>query len=155
MFTYALLALIPIALGCTNPNNDPCASYMSANGATASAFCATFTQSTVTATTSLPSWASYCSSKPSQISKECSCYFTGGGAAATSTTTTAKTTSTTSGSGATPTGVTTSLPASSGATSTSAAITVSGSYDGGMMYYDRYRMWLLSRRSQVFLPAGY
>ncbi|ROW02494.1 hypothetical protein VMCG_06048 [Cytospora schulzeri] len=145
MHSYALLALIPLVLGCTNPNGDPCASYVSANAGTASAFCATFTKSTVTATTGLPAWASsYCSAKPSQLSKECSCYFTGTAAAATSTTaaatsTTLKTsTKTSSGSGTTPTGVTTALPASTGATSTSAAITVTGSYDGGMKYFDRY-----------------
>lgn len=144
MRSYALLAVIPTVLGCTNPDSDPCASYISANAATASAFCATFTQSTVTATAGLPSWASYCSSKPSQLSKECSCYFTGAGATTTAASTTAKTTTTTSGSGTTPTGVTTTLPASSGATSTSAAITVSGSYDGGMKYYDRYRRYCYS-----------
>lgn len=37
-----------------------------------------------------------------------------------------------------PTGLTTKLPASSGAVSTSVAITVSGSFDGGMKKYDRY-----------------
>lgn len=95
MRAFVLLAVVSAALACTNPDSDSCASYMSANGATASAFCATFTQSTVTATAGLPSWASNCSNKPSAISKECSCYFTGTGAAATSTTTKA-TTSTTS-----------------------------------------------------------
>lgn len=73
MHRYAFLALLPAVLGCTNPDTDPCASYISANQATASPFCATFTKSTVTATTGLPAWATYCSSKPSAISKECSC----------------------------------------------------------------------------------
>lgn len=79
MWHYAVLALLPVALGCTNPDTDPCASYMEAQPATASKFCATFTQSVVTATTGLPAWASNCNNKPSAISKECSCYFTGGG----------------------------------------------------------------------------
>lgn len=82
-----MLALLPVALGCTNPDTDPCASYMEAQPATASQFCATFTQSVVTATTGLPSWATNCSNKPSALSKECSCYFTGGGSTPTTTTT--------------------------------------------------------------------
>lgn len=101
----SFLAAVPAAVwACTNPDTDPCASYMSANGATASAFCATFTKSSVTATTGLPSWASNCSNKPSAISKECSCYFTGSGATATITTSTSKAaTTTTSSAGATST----------------------------------------------------
>jgi hypothetical protein len=79
MWHYAVLAFLPLALGCTNPDTDPCASFMEAQLATASPFCATFTQSVVTATTGLPSWASNCNNKPSAISKECSCYFTAGG----------------------------------------------------------------------------
>lgn len=89
-----LLAALPAVWACTNPDSDPCASYMSANGATASAFCATFTKSSVTATTGLPSWASNCSNKPSAISKECSCYFTGTAASTTATSTSKATTST-------------------------------------------------------------
>ncbi|KFY11029.1 hypothetical protein V491_07364 [Pseudogymnoascus sp. VKM F-3775] len=87
MRRYAVLALLPVALGCTNPDTDPCASYMEAQPATASQFCVTFTQSVVTATTGLPSWATNCSNKPSALSKECSCYFTGGGSTPTTTTT--------------------------------------------------------------------
>ncbi|KFY67747.1 hypothetical protein V496_01421 [Pseudogymnoascus sp. VKM F-4515 (FW-2607)] len=79
MWHYAVLALLPVALGCTNPDTDPCASYMEAQPAIASQFCATFTQSVVTATTALPAWASNCKNKPNVLSKECSCYFTGGG----------------------------------------------------------------------------
>lgn len=71
MYSYVLLALVPAVLACTNPDTDPCASFMTAQAATASPFCATFTQSSVTATTGLPSWASNCSNKPSAISKEC------------------------------------------------------------------------------------
>ncbi|KAH9895415.1 polysaccharide lyase family 1 protein [Xylariomycetidae sp. FL2044] len=87
MHRFAILALLPAVLGCTNPDTDPCASFMTANKATASAFCATFTRSTVTATAALPAWASVCSSKPSALSKECSCAFTGGGSAPTTTAT--------------------------------------------------------------------
>ncbi|KAI1819102.1 polysaccharide lyase family 1 protein [Xylaria intraflava] len=104
----ALLALAPFVRACTNPDTDACASFMTAQAATASAFCATFTQSVVTATQELPSWATACSNKPSAISKECSCAFTGGGGSAPTTTptrttftTTTTATSTGSGGGAT------------------------------------------------------
>jgi pectate lyase len=137
MYPYAVLALLPVVLGCANPDSNACASYISANKATASPFCATFTQSSVTATTGLPSWASNCSNKPSQISKECSCYWTGGASNPTPTTlqTTAKVT--------TPAGVTTTLPPSSGSVATSKAITVTASFDGGMKMYDRSREFFL------------
>ncbi|KAI2638338.1 polysaccharide lyase family 1 protein [Xylaria nigripes] len=93
---YALLALVPFVWACTNPDTDPCASFMTAQPATASPFCASFTKSMVTATADLPSWAAACSNKPSAISKECSCAFTGGGGGApTSAPTTTKTTMTT------------------------------------------------------------
>ena len=148
MHRYALLAVLPAVLGCANPDSNACASYISANKATASAFCATFTKSAVTATTGLPAWASNCSNKPSQISKECSCYYTAG--AGTTPTTTAKTTTTakvtttlvTSTAKVTPpSGVTTALPQSSGAVASSKAITVSAgqTFDGGMKNYDRSR----------------
>lgn len=101
-------ALLPAVLACTNPDSDPCASFMTASSATASAFCKTFTQSTVTATTGLPSWATYCSSKPSAISKECTCAFSAAAATTTSTTSkastsTSKTSSTSTASGTTST----------------------------------------------------
>jgi pectate lyase len=152
MHAYAFLPFLPAALACLNPKSNSCASYMSVNQPTASAFCATFTQSVVTATTGLPAWASNCNNKPSLLSKECSCYFTGGaGPAPTPTTTakattTAKTTLVTSTVGNTkpvpaPSGVTTTLPKSSGAVATSKPITVSAGqkYDGGMQNFDRSR----------------
>lgn len=75
---------------CTNPDTDSCASAFSANLASASAFCKTFTTGTVTATTGFPAvFASACSSKTSKLSAECTCYVTGA-AATTSATTTAK-----------------------------------------------------------------
>ncbi|KAI1261104.1 polysaccharide lyase family 1 protein [Xylariaceae sp. FL1019] len=95
MRPFILASLASGVLACTNPDSDSCASFMSAQAATASAFCATFTQSTVTATTGLPSWATACSSKPSALSKECSCAFTGGATTTATTATTTKTTSTT------------------------------------------------------------
>ncbi|KAH7015599.1 pectin lyase fold/virulence factor [Ilyonectria destructans] len=79
MHRYTLFALLPAVLGCANPLTNECASYMVNNAAEASAFCATFTQSVVTATADLPSWASACSYKPKHISKECACHFTAGG----------------------------------------------------------------------------
>ncbi|CAG9988919.1 unnamed protein product [Clonostachys byssicola] len=132
MKSLAVFLLFPLALGCLNPTSNSCASYIKSNSATASPFCATFTKSSVTATTSLPSWATNCSNKPSMISAECSCHYSGSATA-----TTTKTTTTGGGGGTVPTGVTTTLPASAGATSTSKAITVSGSFDGGMKKYDR------------------
>lgn len=86
MHRYALLSLLPVVLGCANPKSDACASFMANNAATASPFCATFTQSKVTEASALPAWAAACNSKPSHVSKECSCYFTGGSAPTTTTT---------------------------------------------------------------------
>ncbi|KAI1368233.1 polysaccharide lyase family 1 protein [Xylaria arbuscula] len=94
MLYYALLALAPFVGACTNPDTDPCASFMTAQAATASPFCATFTQATVTATAGLPAWASVCSSKPSALSKECSCAFTGAATTTTKATTTTGATTT-------------------------------------------------------------
>ncbi len=150
MHRYAFLSLLPAVLGCLDPGSNACPSYISANKASASAFCATFTKSTVTATTGLPAWASNCSSKPSLLSKECSCAFTG---AAATPTTTAKTTTTlvttTVKITAAPSGVTTALPKSSGAVATSKAITVSAgqTYDGGMKNFDRSRKLRLNQGS--------
>ncbi|OBT72934.1 hypothetical protein VF21_08491 [Pseudogymnoascus sp. 05NY08] len=130
---YAILGLLPVAvLGCANADTNSCASYIKSNQAVASPYCATFTTKVVTATTGLPAWATNCDSKPSQISKECSCYWTGAGAPATTLVPT-----TTAAGGATPTGLTTTLPKSSGAVATNKAIAVSGSFDGGMKMYDR------------------
>lgn len=138
MRCLSLLALSSVAFGCLNADTNSCASFIKSQSATASAFCATFTQSTVTATTGLPSWASNCSSKPSMISAECSCYYTGGGSnPPPATTTTTQGGGGGGGGGATPTGLTTTLPASSGAVSSPTPIVVSGSFDGGMKKYDR------------------
>lgn len=72
---YAILGLLPVVLGCANPDTNACASYIKNNQAVASPYCGSFTKSVVTATTGLPTWATNCASKPSQISKECSCYW--------------------------------------------------------------------------------
>ncbi|CCF47186.1 pectate lyase [Colletotrichum higginsianum] len=146
MHQYYLLALLPTALGCLNANSNACASYIKSNAA-ASTFCATFTRSTVTATTALPAWATNCSNKPSLLSAECTCHYSGAAGGGSSPSTTLKTTTTskptsTQGGGAVvtpPTGVTTTLPKSSGATYTSKPITVSAgqSYDGGLKKFDR------------------
>lgn len=78
MYPHLFLALLPVVLGCTNPLSNSCASFMSANPATAGPFCTSFTQNVITATTALPAWATNCSNKVKEISKECSCYYTGG-----------------------------------------------------------------------------
>ncbi|KUI69373.1 putative pectate lyase A [Cytospora mali] len=126
-----LLSLLPVVLACTNPASDSCASYLSANAATASAFCATFTQSAVTATAELPSWATYCSNKPSSISKECTCLYSGT-AAATSTTkasTTLKTSTTVTI--ATSTGPATTATSTCGATANNNLVGYAAGTTGG------------------------
>jgi pectate lyase len=150
MHALILLGLLPAALGCLNPTSNKCASYIK-NNAAASTFCATFTQSTVTATTALPAWATNCDNKPKLVSAECSCHYTAGGGGSVPTPTTivtstraASTTTraaTTSNGGVipAPSGVTRTLPKSSGAVYSPTAIPVSGSFDGGMKLYDRSR----------------
>ncbi|KUI61334.1 putative endopolygalacturonase D [Cytospora mali] len=111
-------ALLNVINACTNPKSNSCASAFSANLASASAFCATFTTAVVTATTALPDvFASACSYKPSKISSECACYVTG---AATSTTT-VKTTATSASK--------TTISTSTTGVITTATATTTGSYD--------------------------
>lgn len=160
MHSLSLLALASVAMGCLNVNSNACASFIKSQSATASAFCATYTQTVATATTGLPAWATNCSNKPKMISAECSCHYTGGGGSpgtsTTATATTTRTTTTTQGGGSTvpaPTGVTTTLPASSGVVTSAVPITVSGSFDGGMRRYDRSSKFHLSTlliTSQVY-----
>ncbi|KAL2132731.1 hypothetical protein VTI74DRAFT_3441 [Chaetomium olivicolor] len=126
MHRFALLSFLPAVLGCLDLKSNACASYISNNLATASACCATFTKSAVTATTGL---------------LECSCYFTGGAASPTSiakfTTTTLATTTTKIT--VAPSGVTKTLPKSSGAVPTLKAITIPAgqTFDSSMKNYDR------------------
>jgi pectate lyase len=77
MHASYLLAFAAVAMGCTNPDSNSCASFIKSQAATASPFCASFTRTTYTASTGLPSWASNCSNKPKEISKECSCHWAG------------------------------------------------------------------------------
>lgn len=65
--------LLPLALGCNNPAGHPCASVYTASRSAAGEFCATFTASTVTATTGLPTWATACGNEVKQLSSACSC----------------------------------------------------------------------------------
>jgi hypothetical protein len=144
----ALIALIPVVLGCLNADNNKCASYIKSNAATASSFCASSTKSIVTATMALPAWATNCDNEPKLLSAECSCHYTAAGSSpaptpskqttATPTTITTRTT-TAAGTGTAPTDVTTVLPQSSGAVATNAPNLVSDSLDGGMKLYDRSR----------------
>ncbi|KAF4977384.1 hypothetical protein FZEAL_6074 [Fusarium zealandicum] len=76
MKRFTLLSLLPAVLGCANTETNACASAVANNG---EAFCATFTQNAVAEATGLPEWASACSNKPKNISKECSCHFAAGG----------------------------------------------------------------------------
>lgn len=150
MHALAVLGLLPVALGCLNTRTNPCASFIKSQVAQASPFCATFTQSVVTATTGLPAWATNCDNKPKLLTSECACHYPGGGnppaptTITTRTTTTTGRTTTTTGNNPPPTGVTTTLPQSSGAVATNTPILVPVSFDGGMRKYDR------SRRSSSF-----
>lgn len=68
-----VLSLLPLALGCNNPARHACAAAYTASSAEAVAFCATFTASTVTATTRLPDFASACDFDTKHLSSACSC----------------------------------------------------------------------------------
>ncbi|KAH6700532.1 glycosyl hydrolases family 28-domain-containing protein [Leptodontidium sp. MPI-SDFR-AT-0119] len=70
---FLLAALAPLALACTNPDTDPCASVLTASSVAAASFCKTYTLTSHTATTSLPAFATYCSNRPDKISSACSC----------------------------------------------------------------------------------
>ncbi|KAF4624083.1 hypothetical protein G7Y89_g14089 [Cudoniella acicularis] len=54
-------------------HHDACASALTVSATEATAFCATYTQASSTATTSLPDYATYCSNKPKKIPSTCSC----------------------------------------------------------------------------------
>lgn len=83
----ALLAsFLPLALGCDNPETHSCASAFSVSSAAAATFCATFTASTVTATTGVPDvFLSNCDYKTKHLSSACSCLGTSDGSAPAST----------------------------------------------------------------------
>ena len=150
MRCLSVLAMASVALGCLNVNSNKCASFIKSQAATASPFCATFTQNVVTATSALPAWATNCDMKPKLVSAECSCHYSGGGGNPPPTSTggggnppPTTTNNGGGGGGPTPTGLTTTLPNSSGAVTSPTPILVSGSYDGGMKRFDRNRKWLL------------
>ncbi|CAI7567376.1 unnamed protein product [Penicillium bialowiezense] len=73
MRSALLLSLLPLALGCDNPDTDACAAAYTASRSDAEAFCATFTTSKVTATTDLPAFASACGYSTKHLSSACSC----------------------------------------------------------------------------------
>lgn len=64
-----LISIATIALGACN--HDNCYRALAGSSASASAFCATYTTQTQTATTGLPVYA--CSSSPPRLSSACSC----------------------------------------------------------------------------------
>ncbi|KAL4917682.1 putative endopolygalacturonase D [Aspergillus aurantiobrunneus] len=71
-----LLPFGSLALGCNNPKdpNHSCASVYSASSVAAASFCATFTASTVTATTGVPdAFLSNCDSNIKHLSSACNC----------------------------------------------------------------------------------
>ncbi|THZ81768.1 endo-polygalacturonase D [Aureobasidium pullulans] len=72
-FIATVGALLPVALACNNADTHPCPGYYHNNLAEVSDFCATFTQSTVAASTGLPSWATVCDNSPKKLSSACSC----------------------------------------------------------------------------------
>lgn len=73
MRSFIFLTLLPLAFACDNPENDACASIMTASSADAASFCLTYTQAANTATTGLPGWAEYCGNKSKRVSSACSC----------------------------------------------------------------------------------
>ncbi|PWY72949.1 endopolygalacturonase D [Aspergillus heteromorphus CBS 117.55] len=74
MRSALLLSVIPLVLGCESPKNHACASVYSVSSAAAASFCATFTASSVTATTDVPdAFLSNCEYKTKHLSSACSC----------------------------------------------------------------------------------
>ncbi|PMD41591.1 glycoside hydrolase family 28 protein [Hyaloscypha variabilis F] len=68
-----LASIVSFALACGNPDTDACASVFTVSSADAATFCATYTTASVTHTTDLPAYATYCSMKPKKLSSACSC----------------------------------------------------------------------------------
>ena len=63
----------PLVLACDKASTDSCASAFTASAAAAITFCETYTTATVTATTSLPAFATYCSNSSKKLSSACTC----------------------------------------------------------------------------------
>lgn len=68
----AIGALLPLAIACDSASHDACAAAFSASSAEAVTFCATYTESTNSATAPA-AFASACSSKANKLSSACSC----------------------------------------------------------------------------------
>ncbi|KAE9373346.1 glycoside hydrolase family 28 protein [Stipitochalara longipes BDJ] len=71
LLCFATIA--PFVIACDNPDTDACASAFTVSSADAATFCATYTTASVTETTDLPAYATYCSMKPKKLSSACSC----------------------------------------------------------------------------------
>ena len=93
LLVLSLNILLSSATLCTQDN---CYRALSNKLPTASFFCSTYTKTTNTATTSLPTYATACSDVPSKISSACSCLLTTSTTSKTSTTLSTSKTSTTS-----------------------------------------------------------
>ncbi|KAF1995551.1 glycoside hydrolase family 28 protein [Amniculicola lignicola CBS 123094] len=74
--SIALIGAVPIVFACANVDTDACAAAFSKNVASASTFCATYTKTTNTANTGLPTWAATCSTYK-HYSSACSCWAPG------------------------------------------------------------------------------
>ncbi|KAJ6019824.1 hypothetical protein N7499_003073 [Penicillium canescens] len=125
------LSLVPIALGCNNPQSYACPSAYTASRSAAAEFCATFTASIVTATTRLPSFASACEFNTKHLSSACSCLDTvwttevsGSGSAQTTAVATSAVTTTTAASIGSSTSSTTLVNATRPAFSTTSLVDV-------------------------------
>ena len=76
-FSLISAAVLPVVFACENPDTHACASAFVSNAAEATSFCATYTASSVIATTAIPSlFNSACSNKSATISKACTCFVT-------------------------------------------------------------------------------
>jgi hypothetical protein len=62
-----------LTLDCTDPDTNPCSSALTALPLAAVTFCATYSKTSNTLTTSLPAYATFCSNKLSKLPSVCSC----------------------------------------------------------------------------------
>ena len=76
MFTVAALFLSLLSFTSATCNRDNCLRALAATPSKASSFCATYTQTTNTATTTSNLYASACANNPSRVSSACSCVVT-------------------------------------------------------------------------------
>ncbi|KAJ5792408.1 uncharacterized protein N7503_008386 [Penicillium pulvis] len=130
MRSALVLSFLPLlVLGCDNPASHACASAYTASRSEAAGFCATFTASSVTATTGLPSFASACDYNVKHMSSACSCldtaWATDSASAASEPTTTAAVAASTSTAAAVPVATSTSSSPTTFVTATRAASSTS------------------------------